>query len=274
MGYHVPALSIVSMAIIALVGVAIPGILLMVFRRKYKANVLAFFLGCAVFFVFAMVIEAILHRLILPSGIGLRIQGNTWLFAIYGGLMAGIFEETGRFTAFKILLRKKLGNDVNALMYGAGHGGFEAFCLLTITMVSYITIAVMLNTGMSAALTAGVTDEAARKALEATFATLAQTPPQLFLISIVERIPAVALHISLSVLVWFSVKDKGRFWLYPLAVLLHAVVDAVVVIMSRNGMNVWIIEVVLYVMSGCCIVIARKVWNKATADAKCQVPDL
>ncbi len=263
MSYSVPALSIVFMVIIALAGIAIPVVLLLVFRKKYKANIMAFILGCAVFIVFAMIIEAMLHRLILPSPIGLKIQGNVWLLAVYGGLMAGTFEETGRFTAFKILLRKKLGNDGNALMYGAGHGGFEAFCLLTVTMISYITIAVMLNTGMSATLTAGVTDETAQKALEATFALLTQTPPPSFLISIVERIPAVALHISLSVLVWFAAKDKGLFWLYPLAVALHAVVDAAVVILSRNGLNVWIVEGVLYVMTACCIVISRFVWNKS-----------
>lgn len=263
MGNVVPTLSIVFMVVIALVGVTIPVVLLLVFRKKNKADILAFIFGCSVFIVFALIIEATLHRLILPSAIGLKIQGNIWLFAVYGGLMAGIFEETGRFTAFKILLRKKLNNDGNALMYGAGHGGFEAFYLLTVTMISYISIAVMMNTGMSATLTAGVADETARKALEATFAFLAQTPPPQLLMSIVERIPAVALHISLSVLVWFAVNDKDRFWLYPLAILLHAVVDAVVVIMARNGLNVWIIEGALYVMTACCIIIARIEWNKS-----------
>ena len=52
--------------------------------------------------------------------------------------MAGIFEETGRFLAFKTVLRKKQGKDINALMYGAGHGGFEAAALLGITMINNI----------------------------------------------------------------------------------------------------------------------------------------
>lgn len=107
MDYSVPTLSIVFMAVVAMVGIIIPVVLLLVFRKKYKANILAFFIGCAVFIVFALIIESILHRLILPSDIGLKIQGNIWLFAVYAGLMTGVFEETGRFTAFKTLLRKK-----------------------------------------------------------------------------------------------------------------------------------------------------------------------
>ncbi|HYE68328.1 MAG TPA: YhfC family glutamic-type intramembrane protease [Anaerovoracaceae bacterium] len=266
MDYSVPILSIVFMAVVAMLGIVIPVVLLLVFRKKYKTNILAFFIGCAVFIVFALIIEAILHRLILSSAIGLKIQGNIWLFAVYGGLMAGIFEETGRFTVFKTLLRKKSGNDGYALMYGAGHGGFEAFYLLTVSMISYISMAVMLNAGMSGTVTAGVTDEMARKTLEATFTFLANTPPASFLMSIVERMAAVALHISLSVLVWFAAKDKGRFWLYPLAVILHAVVDAAVIIMARNGLNVWIIEAVLYVMTACCIIVARIVWKKSVSE--------
>ena len=265
MNYTVPSLSIVFMAISALVGIAIPVVLLLVFRKKFKASYLSFFIGCAVFIVFAMIIEAFLHRLILPSEIGSKIQGNIWLFAIYGGLMAGLFEETGRFTAYKTILRKKYANDGNALMCGAGHGGFEAFSMLTLTMVSYLSMAIMLNNGMSGTLTAGVQDETARKTLEASFAMLAQTPSASYMIGVVERICAVALHISLSVLVWFAAKDRGRFWLFPLSIALHAFVDAIAVVLSKNGTKAWIIEVVLYVMVACCVVLARVAWKKAAS---------
>lgn len=265
MSYTVPTLSIVFMAIAALSGIAIPIVLLLLFRKKFKASYLSFFIGCAVFIVFPIIIEAFLHRLILPSEIGLKIQSNIWLYALYGGLMAGLFEETGRFTAFKTILRKKHANDGNALMYGAGHGGFEAFFILSLSMISYLLIAVMLNAGMSGTLTAGVHNETAMKTLEATFAMLAQNPPASFLVGIVERISAVALHISLSVLVWFAAKDKGLFWLYPLSIALHAFVDAIIVILPRYNLNVWIIEGVLGVMVACCVVLARAVWKKAAS---------
>ena len=52
-----------------------------------------------------MVLERIFHFLVLQSGAGTVIQGNIWLYALYGGLAAGIFEETGRFLAFRFVLR-------------------------------------------------------------------------------------------------------------------------------------------------------------------------
>lgn len=182
--------------------------------------------------------------------------------------MAGLFEETGRFAAFKTVLKKTNGNDRNALMYGAGHGGFEAFYILVISMISNIVMAVMLNAGMADKLIAGVTNEANLQTLYATFAALSKTPSLSFLMGIVERIAAIALHISLSVLVWFAAKNKGKcFWLYPLALLLHATVNAAAVILSRCVSNIWIILVIIYLLSACCITIALKVWKKYSSKS-------
>jgi uncharacterized membrane protein YhfC len=89
--------------------------------------------------LFAFVLEQIVHSIVLTSPAGTKIQGSIWLMALYGGLMAGLFEETGRFLAFKTILRSKRNNDANALMYGAGHGGFEAMMILGITMISNLT---------------------------------------------------------------------------------------------------------------------------------------
>jgi len=263
MEYTVPLLSIICMAIIALVGIAIPVVLFLIFRKNYKADVLPFFIGCAVFIVFALLVEGSINMLIFTSSIGKTIQSNIWVYGIFGGLMAGLFEETGRYTAFRTVLKKKHGNDRNALMYGAGHGGFEAFYILFVSMASYIVMAVKLNAGMQDTLTAGVTDAAALQTLNATFAALASTPPATFLMSIVERIAAVAIQISLSVLVWFAAKNGGKlFWFFPLAVVLHALVDAIAVILSRYISNVWIVLGVVYIFAAICVLLAIAVLKK------------
>lgn len=268
MEYTVPVLSIIFMVIAALAGLAIPVALLLFFRKKFKANVAPFFVGCAVFIVFALLIEGTINMLIFKSAPGAVIGGNVWLLGAFGGLMAGLFEETGRFTAFKIVLKKKRGNDGNALMYGAGHGGFEVFFVLSVGMASNLFTAVMLNAGMAGTLTAGVKDPAALQQLNALFAALSGTAPTLFLVSIVERVAAVALHLSLSVLVWFAVKDRKRFWLYPLAILIHALIDACAVVLARSGVNIWIIEGVVYILAAASVAIAVAVWKKNRAAAE------
>ncbi|NLX63660.1 MAG: YhfC family intramembrane metalloprotease [Clostridiaceae bacterium] len=263
MAYSVPALSISFMSISALTGFALPVALLFYLKNKLKTGIKPFFIGCATFIVFALILEQFFHLVILNSGIGKTIKTNTWLFSIYGGLMAGLFEETGRLAAFKTVLKKDLKNDRNALMYGAGHGGVEAFFILVLGMASNIITSIMLNTGAIEQLTAGITDEAQLQELNKTFELLSNSPPVNFLIGIFERIAAVAIHISLSVLVWFAVKKKGKcFWLYPLAILLHAFVDAVAVILSRNVPNVWVVELVIYLITVCIILIAVQVWKK------------
>lgn len=263
MEYSVPALSIVFMTISALSGILIPIILFIIFRKKYKADIKPFFVGCAVFIVFALIIEQFFHAIILTSDAGKVIQSNIWLYGFYGGLMAGLFEETGRLVAFKTVLKKNLSNDKNSLMYGAGHGGVEVFFILVFSMISNIVMAVMLNNNMAGQLTSGITDEAQRQALLSTFAALAGTPSGDFLMSIVERIAAVVIHLSLSVLVWYAAKNGGKyFWLYPLSILLHTLVNAVAVIMAKYVPSIWIVLAALYVMTACFAVIAQKVWKK------------
>lgn len=258
----VPNLSIVFMGISALVGLALPILLFLLFRKKYRADVLPFFIGCAVFVVFALVLEGILNRIILSSAVGKTIQGNIWLYGAFGGFMAGLFEETGRYVAFTTVLKKKRGNDRNALMYGAGHGGIEAVILLTLSMISNISLAMMLNMGMADTITAQVTDSAALAQLNASLAALSQTAPALFLAGAVERVSAVVLHLSFSVLVWFAAKEKKLFWLYPLAFALHVAVDLFAVVMTKGMRNVWAIEGVLLAMAGCCALVGVLIWKK------------
>ena len=266
MSNTVSTVSIVFMAISALISIAIPIALFLVFRKKHHADVAPFFIGCAVFIVFALLFKSFIHRLIFATEIGMAIRNDIWLYGVYGGLMAGLFEETGRYAAFKTILRRKRGKDQNALMYGAGHGGFEAAYILGTSMISNIVMSVTLNAGMAGKLTAGVTDPAALQRLNATIAALTATAPTYFLFGAAERFSAVALHLSLSVLVWFAAKNGGRhFWFYPLALILHAFMNAVAVILSRCTSNIWLIEGVIYLISACCIVIATVVWKKCAS---------
>ena len=40
-----------------------------------------------------------------------------------------------------------------------------------------------------------------------------------------ERAFAFLFHIGASILVFYACRDKGRFWLYPLAIILHTALD-------------------------------------------------
>ena len=267
----VPTLSIVFMAVSILIGFGLPLALFLYFRLKKKADILPFFIGCAVMVLFALVIEALVHKVVLGSAVGEKIQNNVWLYGLYGGLMAGLFEETGRFLAFKTVLKKYQGKDVNALMYGAGHGGIEAAILLGMTMVNNLTYSVMINTGSSDTLLAPLTGEL-KAQVQSAIQALITTPSYQFLLGGVERIFAVALQIALSVLVWFAAKKSGKRWLFPAAIALHALVDAATVILAGNGVNLFLVEAVVGAFALLYVLIAKLVWKanareEAPADA-------
>ncbi|MBR2832550.1 MAG: YhfC family intramembrane metalloprotease [Oscillospiraceae bacterium] len=265
MTQHVPALSIGCMAAAGLVAFAIPIGLLIYYRTKKKADDPPFVAGLVVFLLFALVLERIAHSLVLGSAAGETIRGNLWLYALYGGAMAGIFEETGRYLAFRIPLRCYREKDVNALMYGAGHGGIEAAVMLGLTSVSNIAFSVMLNTGRAEELTAQLSGDTLAQVQEA-MGTLSTTPSWLFLLGAAERIAAVAMHLSFSVLVWFAVKKKKRL-LFPLAILLHLLADAVTVLASGSGVPTPAIEGILAVIAAGIAVIAYRVWKAEHEEA-------
>ena len=256
----VPTLSLVCMALAALFAFAIPIVLLIYYKRK-GADVLPFFVGCAVFVLFALILEALMHQLVLKVlPVGEKIMGNTLLYALYGGLAAGVFEETGRFLAFKTVLKKRLGNDRNALMYGAGHGGVEAVLLLGFAYISNIVMSVLINAGQTDILTATATGETAEQ-LKAVLDSLVTTAPWTYLLGMVERAVAVTTHICLSVLVWFAVKKPGKGWLFPLAILLHAAFDGITVILA-DKLPVWDVELCLVVIVLGLVLLTRSVWKK------------
>lgn len=259
MDTRVPTLSIVFMGVSLVMSIAIPLILFLYFRKRRHCDFQPFFTGCLVFLLFALVLESSVHRLVLGSSVGGTIRENTLLYALYGGLMAGLFEETGRYLAFSTVLKKYRGNDENALMYGAGHGSFEVLILLGLSMVSNLSLAVLINAGNLDQITGPLSGDTLAQ-VEAAISTLTSTAPPVFLAGIVERIFAVAVHLALSVPVWFAVK-KRRPLLYVLAILLHALLDGFVVILSGK-ISIWVLEGCVGLMALLTIVIAAAIWKK------------
>lgn len=257
----VSGLTIAFVVMNMLIGVAIPVLLCVFFRRRFHCDLLPFWVGCGVMFLFAFVLEQIVHSIVLTGSAGSVIRNSLWLYALYGGLMAGLFEETGRFVAMKFVLKKKQGNDYNALMYGAGHGGFEAFYILFFAMLNNLIYAVMINSG-SAELLLNSLDPANQAVLQEAFDMLATSSPFLFLASPVERLAAVTAQLSLSVLVWFAARGKGKIGWYLLAVFLHFLLDAAAVIMSGQGASVAVIELIIWGMAVLYALLAGWVWKK------------
>ncbi len=191
-----------------------PLILTFLWKKISGAKLTAFLVGALCFTLFATVLESVLHSVILTgnSPLSKTIMSSTLLYMLYTAFAAGIFEETGRYCGFRYLLKRQ--NDAScSVAYGIGHGGMEVVILLGTT---YIMLALTQN-GLS------LGDDAATETLLATAASIT---PSTAALAIAERISALMAHVGLSVLVFTAVRQPAKWWRYPLAIFLHALLDA------------------------------------------------
>lgn len=235
---------LIAFGIIVPVGLAIWWV---VTRKEKITTVLA---GAATWFVFAVLLEAIPKYFFFnpDTALGQTVLGNVVLFSAIGALLAGIFEETGRLVVFKTLLRNRTNRET-AISHGIGHGGFEAMFLLVSASISNLTYAAMINNGTFDTMVSQL------EAQGIDVSSLATLPEQMAsitlgycLLTMVERIFAMLLHVGLSIVVFNSVR-RSKISLFFLAVLLHALFDVPAALYQAGVLNLYVTEAVLVVYS-------------------------
>ena len=262
MNYTVSTASLAGMIFTLLFSVVLPLGLFIFFWKKKGCDAKPFWIGCAMMFVVGMILEPMASSLLLSSGLGTMIKENIWVYAIYVGLIAALVGQTGHFVAFRFFLKNDRGDNDNALMYGAGYAGLEVFYILFLGMIGNIFMAMMMNSGSMAATMEGLTAENIAQ-LEASMAALSETGPLLYVASVLERLAEVVLQMSLAVLVWFAVKDSSKCrWLYPAAILIHMVTDAIAVICNDLTDSVGVSIVALWVLALAVAAFALKTFRE------------
>jgi uncharacterized membrane protein YhfC len=259
---QVPAIKIFFMFISALVSIGVPVCLFLVFKKKFDIKTLPMVLGIAGFVVFAIALEGSIHRIVLGK-FPLRLNAPV-LYVIYGIFMAGIFEETARFIAFKIL-KRKYGGIATGLSYGIGHGGIESALLAGVSMLLAIVASIIINMGKTEIITARFQGEALT-AINAQIEALLSTASYLFLVGGLERMMAMAIQLSLSIVVFYAAYGKNKLWLYPAAILLHAIID-IPAAMTQAGFlnNVMLVEGIVFLFAIAMAVFAVYLHKKLSA---------
>lgn len=190
--------------------------------------------GAGVFFVFVTLLEGLVNQLLIGSTpAGKVITGNIWLYALYGGLAAGIFEETGRLIAMKFFMKDDL-TPAGSLMYGIGHGGTEAILLGCFGSISNLSTSVSINTIGLDSILSGI-PEAIRDATYLQLSPLWTTAPSTFFLGGYERVLAILVHLCCSYIVYRSIADH-KATIFFTAILVHSFIDfSIVVINSYAG---------------------------------------
>lgn len=244
---QVASSSIVLMVMGIFVGLLIPIVVSIYLKRKYQAKFYTFFIGFFTFLIFAFVLERLMHSFILTSAVGNFIVSNMFFYALYGGFMAALFEEGGRFVAFKFLIKDiDEQDDSTALMYGAGHGGIEVLLILVASMISNLMISLSINNGTINDILSSM-DETTLGQYTQAITALCATPSWYFILSIVERISAFTAQLCMSLLVFKAVKDKQYIYLL-ISFLFHLLLDAVAVLAQYIIGNLIVVELVILIM--------------------------
>ncbi len=211
--------------------------LIIFYKKRIGVSVKPIVVGAIGFFVFTQVLEKILHLLVVTNFP--NYADHPWLFGMYGGLAAGIFEEIGRFILFTWLL-KKYHDYKDGISFGIGWGGIEAILLMLTMILPNIIFAFMINAGTFEKSLAG---QMPADQLVTIKETLLSQGASHYLWGIFERFFAVFLQIFLSLLVLLGVVKK-KFSYVIFAVFLHAVIDFPLVFFQTGHVtSLWIVEV-------------------------------
>ncbi|WP_175960027.1 YhfC family intramembrane metalloprotease [Burkholderia pyrrocinia] len=234
-----------------------PAVLAAAWRCRTQVPWRVFFYGMLTFFVFQPGLR-----------MSWQVQLYRWLahdprwhvpMLVFAALTAGLFEECGRWVAFRYLLPKR-HEAQTAVMLGLGHGGLEAMLLVGVGFLA-------LGTGYLLAHAGVVVPEGVQSLIGAQFAGMTLVSPFLALL---ERTSALAAHVGLSLIVLQAFVRGTKRWL-AYAIAIHFVFDLAVVLLTRY----WHVDTVLVeaILFACSVAILWRAirwsrWGTGASDAR------
>lgn len=235
-------MEVISIIFVLFVCFGIPILVTAYFAVHKRAYIKTAFIGALMFFIsqplLRLNILGVITRSIWFKNF-ISTTANMYIYSVLLGLTAGLFEETARFIAFKFLIRKNL-NWETGIVYGIGHGGFEAIYLLGIS-----TIVSLVN------------------------GSYIMVPASQFLVGGIERIFAIIIHLGLSVLVLYGVKNRKNIYLLY-AVLFHAIVDSpcgiIPLLLGKSSWTSFVMELYIFICAFIAFVFIVKFRKKIRGE--------
>lgn len=233
----------ICMGLTGILCIVIPLVLLFSFKNRFQVKIQPFLFGATTFVIFAMVLESFAHEFFLggTNSISQAVLANPFLYALYGGLAAGIFEEMGRVICMTYLMKNIRKED--AFVYGIGHGFVEAFLVGSFVMVQNIIVGLALNRLGSIENYANQAETAEQvQALHESLTAMVNTPSAEYLLAGVERLAAFAIQVSLSILIFKAVSRKKHGYIL-LAIALHTVIGFAIGLYQMKAItNIYLLE--------------------------------
>lgn len=235
-------------------------------HRRLGTSWRYFGIGILIFFIF-QVVTRIPAVQVISAAIQPRLQASPplqWLWILCLALSAALFEETGRYVAFRWLLRHEEKTWNKAVMYGLGHGAIESSVLTgVVVLVSLVTLLNLVHGGLAAVPPSQ--RAAAAQQIAAALARPAWAP----LAGAWERVWSLVIQVALSVIV-LQILRRGQMRWYGLAIFAYTVVDGVSAgvpqALGRGTTSTLVITEAIIALCG--IVSIRVIWTLRDQPAR------
>lgn len=242
-------------------GAGVPCVLGTLVCRRHKGAGHAIVIGIFLPIIGAYLLEQIFHSLVFGL-FGEALRANPLLYAVYGGLAAGVFEETARLLGLRSLCKGR--RPAIGFAYGIGHGGFEAILITGMGLVNNLIVMTMVNAGRADSLLAGYEGDTLAQAQQ-QLAEMAALPATDWLAAGFERCAAIVLHLSLSMLIWMVVTRRLPRWGYPLSIALHAVANLPAGFYQTGALPLWPTEALIVLLSAGAAVLVWQLYCRSPA---------
>lgn len=243
--------------------ITIPVVLIVAWKMYTKRSLVPFWVGIMVFIAFSRMLEMIPHSLFLLSSnpVSKAINGNVVLYVIYAATVAALFEETGRYLAFRFVLTKH-PNKETAVTYGIGHGGIECVLVLGVTYIQYYAYGQLINSGsMDKMLSAYKDSSQSVDALNQLITNIKGVTKMTCYMADLERISAMMVQIALSILVFQAVYVAGKKYMYWVAVALHFLMDVPAALYQKGVLKLLPTEIILLVYAALVLALGVKIYQ-------------
>lgn len=212
-------------------------------RRRYRASWGLIAVGALTF-----ILSQGVH---LPLNWGLGLLGGRrgvvlWplpAMAAVAGLSAGLCEESARYLVLRFW-RKEARSWAQGLAFGAGHGGMESILVGLSVLSGFVSMLVLRTVGPEAMGLSGELLEQVQSQMEAYWAI----PWYLPLLGGLERVFALTMQVAFALLVLQAVVRRNLLWL-GVAVLAHALVDGLAVVLVQSGVSLPAVEGVVFILA-------------------------
>lgn len=188
---------------ISVLSFVFPVVILLTWRLRTTRNLMPALWGVLVFVFFAKLLETIPYALFVgyDNPISEFVRSNEMVYALYQGVAAAIFEETGRFLVFRYFITgEKFNNRQTAITYGIGHGGAECMIVLGFTNLQYYMTGIMLNNkNTRSEMSAGMVEQMNEQFSDFTALSC--------ILDGIAQIAFFALQIGLSIIVYQAVRN-------------------------------------------------------------------